>query len=146
MKEDQSNLARRFQPDAPVEVTTEKIANFCTAVGDLNPLYLDPIAAQAGPYGGIIAPPWFAASIRRGEGSAEQALFPRGGLMAGIDMELKTPIRPGDSISVKTEVKETYEKTGRTGTMTFTVIRSTLSNQKGEVVAYVDYRMMNRHR
>ena len=50
MKEDQSNLARRFQPDAPVEVTTEKIANFCTAVGDLNPLYLDPVAAAAGPY------------------------------------------------------------------------------------------------
>lgn len=146
MKEDESNLVRRFQPELPVEVTAEKIANFCTAVGDLNPLYLDPIAAAAGPYGGIIAPPWFAASIRRGEASAEQNLFPRGGLMAGIDLELATPIRPGDSISVKTEVKETYEKTGRTGTMTFTVIRSTLTNQKGEIVAYVDYRMMNRHR
>jgi acyl dehydratase len=146
MKEDETDLARRFQPDAPVEVTAEKIANFCTSVGDLNPLYLDPIAAQAGPYGGIIAPPWFAASIRRGEGSAEQNLFPRRGLMAGIDLELKTPIRPGDSISVTTEVKETYEKTGRTGTMTFTVIRSTLINQNGEVAAYVDYRMMNRQR
>jgi acyl dehydratase len=146
MNEEESNLARRFQPDAPVEVTADKIANFCTAVGDLNPLYLDAAAAAAGPYGGIIAPPWFAASIRRGEGSAEQNLFPRGGLMAGIDLELKTPIRPGDAISVATEVKETYEKTGRTGTMTFTVIRSTLTNQKSEVVAYVDYRMMKRQR
>jgi|SRR5271170_2607417 3-hydroxybutyryl-CoA dehydratase len=146
MKDDSSNIARRFQPDAPVEVTAEKIADFCTAVGDLNPLYLDATAAAAGPYGGIIAPPWFAASIRRGEASAEQNLFPRGGLMAGIDLELKTPIRPGDSISASTEVKETYDKTGRTGTMTFTVIRSTLTNQKGEVVAFVDYRMMNRHR
>ncbi len=146
VKEDESNLARRFQPDAPVEVTAEKITNFCNAVGDRNPLYMDPVAAAAGPYGGIIAPPWFAASIRRGENSAEQTMFPRGGLMAGIDLELKTPIRPGDSISVKTEVKETYEKTGRTGTMTFTVIRSTLTNQKDEVVAFVDYRMMNRHR
>ena len=146
MKEDQSNLARRFQPDAPVEVTAEKIAEFCTAVGDLNPLYLDVTAAAAGPYGGIIAPPWFAASIRRGEPSAEQNLFPRRGLMAGIDLTLEKPIRPGDSISASTEVKETYEKTGRTGTMTFTVIRSTLTNQKGEVVALVDYRMMNRQR
>src|ERR1700736_1360336 len=76
MKEDESNLARRFQPDAPVEVTAEKIADFCTAVGDLNPLYLDATAAAAGPYGGIIAPPWFAASIRRGEASAEQNIFP----------------------------------------------------------------------
>jgi len=144
MKQDETDLARRFQPDAPVEVTAEKIANYCASVGDLNPLYLDPIAAQAGPYGGIIAPPWFATLIRRGEGSGEQNLFPRGGLMAGIDLELKTPIRPGDSISVTTKVKESYEKTGRTGTMTFTVIRSTLTNQNGEVAAYVDYRMMNR--
>jgi 3-hydroxybutyryl-CoA dehydratase len=146
MKDDASNIARRFQPDAPVEVTAEKITDFCTAVGDLNPLYLDAVAAAAGPYGGIVAPPWFAASIRRGEASADQNIFPRGGLMAGIDLELKIPIRPGDSISVATEVKETYEKTGRTGTMTFTVIRSTLTNQKSEVVAFVDYRMMNRHR
>ncbi len=146
MKDDASNIARRFQPDAPVEVTAEKITDFCTSVGDLNPLYLDPVAAAAGPYGGIVAPPWFAASIRRGEASADQNIFPRGGLMAGIDLELKMPIRPGDSISVATEVKETYEKTGRTGTMTFTVIRSTLTNQKSEVVAFVDYRMMNRHR
>ena len=145
-EEDQSNLARRFQPDAPVEVTIEKITDFCTAVGDLNPLYLDPAAAAAGPYGGIIAPPWFAASIRRGENSRDQAIFPSGGLMAGIDLEFKEPIRPGDSISVKTEVKESYEKTGRTGTMTFTVIRSTLTNQKAQVVAFVDYRMMKRHR
>ena len=146
MKDDASNIARRFQPDAPVEVTAEKITDFCTAVGDLNPLYLDPVAAAAGPYGGIVAPPWFAASIRRGEATADQNIFPRGGLMAGIDLELKMPIRPGDSISVATEVIETYEKTGRTGTMTFTVIRSTLTNQKSEVVAFVDYRMMNRHR
>ncbi|MFZ0658011.1 MAG: MaoC family dehydratase [Candidatus Binataceae bacterium] len=146
MKENETNPARRFLSEAPVEVTAEKIANYCIAIGDLNPLYLDPIAAQAGPYGGIIAPPWFATLIRRGEGSAERNLFPRGSLMAGIDLELKTPIRPGDSISVTTEVKETYEKTGRTGTMTFTVIRSTLTNQNGELVAYVDSRMMSRQR
>ena len=94
MKEDETKLARRFQPDAPVEVTAEKIANYCIAVGDLNPLYLDPIAAKASPYGGTIAPPWFATLIRRGEGSVERNLFPRGSLMAGIDLELKTPIRP----------------------------------------------------
>ena len=147
MSDDASNLVgRKVTAGEPVVVTAEKLANFCTAVGETNPLFLDPVAAQAGPYGGIIAPPSFAASIRRGEGSPDQGLFPRGGLMAGIDMELKTPIRPGDTISVTTEVKETYEKTGRTGTMTFTVIRSTLTNQKDEVVAYVDHRMMKRQR
>ena len=144
--EDPSNIGRRFQVDEPIEVTTEKIAAFCAAMGDNNPLYLDPVAAKAGPYGGIIAPPAYAASFRRAEPAEQVSLFPRGGLMAGIDIELVTPMRPGDSITIATEVKETYEKTGRSGTMMFTVIRSTLTNQKDEVSAYVDYRMMNRRR
>ena len=140
-------IGRKFKAGEPFIVTAEQIANFCAAVGENNPLFTDPIAAQVGPYGGIVAPPAFAASFQRVEPGSEQApSFPRGGLMAGIDMELGTPIRPGDSISVTTEVKETYEKTGRSGTMTFTVIRSTLTNQKGEVVAHVDHRMMNRRR
>jgi acyl dehydratase len=146
MKEDASDIGRRFQLDAPIEVTTEKIADFCSAMGDLNPLYIDPVAALNGPYGGIVAPPAYAASFRRAEPAEQAALFPRGGLMAGIDIEFEAPIRPGDSISIATEVKETYEKTGRSGTMDFTVIRSTLTNQRGEVVARVDYRMMNRRR
>ena len=66
--------------------------------------------------------------------------------MAGIDIELGAPIRAGDSIDVSSVLKETYEKTGRTGTMIFAVVRSTLTNQKGEVVAYVDHRMMNRQK
>jgi acyl dehydratase len=70
--------------------------------------------------------------------------FSHGGLMAGIDIELDAPIRAGDSIRVSSRVKETYEKTGRTGTMIFVVVRSTLTNQNGEVVAHVDHRMMNR--
>jgi acyl dehydratase len=146
--DDASNMVgRKFKADEPFKVTAEKIANFCAAVGEDNPLFIDPIAAAKGPYGGIIAPPAFAASFRRVEPTSDQApLFPRGGLMAGIDMELGPPIRPGDSISTTTEVKETYEKTGRSGTMTFTVIRSTLTNQKGEVVAHVDHRMMQRQR
>jgi hypothetical protein len=45
---------------------------------------------------------------------------------------------------VSSVVKEIYEKTGRTGTMVFAVVRSTLINQKGEVVARIDHRMMNR--
>lgn len=146
MKDDAAGIGRRFQIDEPIEVTVEKIAEFCAAMGDHNPLYLDPAAAKAGPYGGIIAPPAYAASFRRAEPAEQASLFPRGGLMAGIDIEMTTPIRPGDFISISTEVKETYEKTGRTGTMDFTVIRSTLTNQNREVVAYIDYRMMNRRR
>jgi 3-hydroxybutyryl-CoA dehydratase len=129
----------------PFVVTAERIANFCLAVGETNPLYVDPGLAAVGPHRGIIAPPAFVASFRFADGVFESLpAFARGGLMAGIDLELCAPIRAGDSIQVSSELKETYEKTGRTGTMIFAVARSTLTNQKGEVVAYVDHRMMNR--
>jgi acyl dehydratase len=64
--------------------------------------------------------------------------------MAGIDVEFEVPIRPGDSIRVSSEVKEIYEKTGRSGPMSFVVVRSTLKNQNGQLVARVDHRMMKR--
>ena len=145
---DQDNkkfVGRTYLGREPILVTAERIASFCAAVGETNPLYVDEAAAARGPYGGIIAPPAFVAGFRYGDEVFERIpVFRRGGLMAGIDFELEQPLRPGDSIRVSSVVKEIYEKTGRTGTMVFAVVRSTLTNQKGEVVARIDHRMMNR--
>lgn len=142
---DSKMVGRRFSGDQPYLVTADKIADFCAAVGEDNPLYVDPIAAKAGPYGGIVAPPAFAASFRYADNVFDQLpAFRGGGLMAGIDIEFGAPIRIGDAIRVSSEVKEVYEKTGRTGTMRFVVVRSTLINQNGEMVAHVDHRMMRR--
>ena len=66
------------------------------------------------------------------------------GFDAGKDVEFVAPIRPGDEITLSSSVKEIYDKTGRSGTMVFVVIRTTLRNQKGEVVAHVDHRFMTR--
>ena len=145
--DDSDILGRTFEVREPYIVTAEKIANFCKAVGETNPLFVDEARAKAGPYGSIIAPPAFVASMRQGESVFDQLRREgRGGLMGGIDIELGAPIRAGDTIRVSSKVKEIYEKTGRSGTMTFTVVRSTLTNQNGEVVAHIDYRMMNRKR
>ena len=144
-QDDQKLVGRTFDGRAPVVVSAERIANFCAAVGETNPLYTDPDAAAAGPFGGIVAPPAFVAGFRYADDVFEQIpMFNRGGLMGGIDLELEAPIRPGDSIRVSSEVKEIYEKTGRTGTMVFAVVRSTLTNQRDEIVARVYHRMMNR--
>ncbi len=146
MNDNESKLiGRRYDGGPAFVVTAERIAAFCDAVGDRNPLYLDPVAAEAGPYGAIIAPPAFVASFRYADNVFDRIpAFSRGGLMGGIDFELEAPIRAGDAIRVSSEVKEMYEKTGRTGSMIFVVVRSTLTNQRGEVVARVDHRMMNR--
>src|SRR5277367_2911210 len=115
MRHDYSKLVgRTFEGGAPYLVTAERIASFCAAVGDHNPLYVDPEAAKAGPYGEIIAPPAFVASFRYADSVFDQIPhFGGGGLMGGIDLELEAPIRAGDSIRVSSEVKEIYEKTGR---------------------------------
>ncbi len=146
MPPDESNSAgRTFKAREPLVITAERIANFCVAIGETNPLYVDPSLAASGPHGGIIAPPAFVAAFRYADDVFDSLpVFAGGGLMAGIDIELGAPIRAGDSIRVASELKETYEKTGRTGTMIFALVRSTLTNQKGEVVAYVDHRMMRR--
>jgi 3-hydroxybutyryl-CoA dehydratase len=145
--DDSKLVGRTFEGGAPYLVTAERIASFCAAVGDHNPLYVDPEAAKAGPYGEIVAPPAFVASFRYADNVFDQLpRFGRGGLMSGVDFEFEAPIRAGDSIRVSSEVKQIYEKTGRTGTMIFVVVRSTLINQKGDVIARVDHRMMNRPR
>jgi acyl dehydratase len=145
--DDSKLVGRTFEAGEPYLVTAERIASFCAAVGDHNPLYVDPEAAKAGPYGEIVAPPAFVASFRYADNVFDQLpRFGRGGLMSGIDFEFEAPIRAGDSIRVTSEVKQIYEKTGRTGTMIFVVVRSTLINQKGDVIARVDHRMMNRPR
>ncbi len=50
---------RTFAAAAPYEVTRGKIAEFAEAIGDANPLYTDPVAAQAAGYPDVIAPPTF---------------------------------------------------------------------------------------
>jgi acyl dehydratase len=65
-------------------------------------------------------------------------------LSAGKDVEFLAPIHPGDAITLSSHVKEIYEKTGRTGSMAFVIVRTTLKNQNGEEVAHIDHRFMNR--
>ena len=138
-------INRIFETTEPVPVTREKIAKFCAAIGETNPLFTDDEAAKKGPYGGVIAPPSYATTFRNGRHFFQHVpRYGRAGMDAGQDVEIIAPIRPGDSISLSSAVKEIYDKTGRSGTMVFVVVRSTLRNQKNEVVAHIDHRFMNR--
>jgi acyl dehydratase len=143
---DNSNIGvGKFEAGAPFLITAERIASFCATVNENNPLFVDPVAAKTGRYGGLVAPPAFVASFRYADDVFDQIpAIGNGGLLGGIDIELDAPIRPGDSIRVVSEIKERYEKTGRSGTIMFVVVRSTLTNQRGEVVARVDHRMTRR--
>ncbi len=142
---DPSIIAKVFEVTEPLPVTREMIREFCEALGETNPLYTDEEAAKRGPYGGLIAPPSFAVGFRTRRHFLDiLPNFSRAGFDAGKDVEFLAPIRPGDQITLSSAIKEIYEKTGRSGSMVFIVIRSTLRNQNGEILAHVDHRFMSR--
>ena len=142
---DPAIIGRVFETTDPLQVSPEMVANFCSAIGESNPIHTDADAAQKGPYGGLTAPPSFAVTFRNGQHFFQHVpRFGKQGFDAGKDVEFVAPIKPGDAIALESYVKEIYEKTGRTGSMVFVIVRSTLKNQTGEVVAHVDHRFMNR--
>jgi acyl dehydratase len=142
---DPALIGRIFETTDPVPVSAEMIQKFTEAIGETNPIHTDPEAGKRGPYGSLTAPPSFAVTFRNGQHFFQHVpRFGKQGFDAGKDVEFLAPICPGDAITLSSHVKEIYEKTGRSGSMVFVIVRSTLKNQKGEVVAHVDHRFMNR--
>jgi acyl dehydratase len=138
---DRSLLGRLFKTASPVEITAEMIASFCALMGETNSVYTKSLQAQAE---SSIAPPAFVATFRALEDIFDYLPKHVPRLAAGMDVEFVESIRAGDAISISSELAESYTKTGRSGMMTFFVIRSTLTNQRGGVVARIDHRFTYR--
>jgi hypothetical protein len=141
---DQTLIGREFQGESSVEVTAEMIDNFRYAIGERPSRDLRSDGSSRGPTDGLVAPPSFAGIFRLSELTFEK--LPQGSrrLAAGMEVDFLAPIRAGDRITMASQIREVYEKTGRTGAMVFMVISSTLKNQRGEVVAKIDHRFMHR--
>ena len=119
-----------------LEVTAASIAQYCEALEETNPLYTDEAYARVhGPFGGLIAPPGILQTATLGSPPDPQVKFGDTSFMAGMRQDFLLPIRPGDVIDAYSQVKEVYEKTGRSGRMVFTVVRTRYMNQHGEDVA-----------
>ena len=120
------------------EVTAEGIIAFARATGETNPLYLDEEAARSGPYGVIIAPPAYYTSIKLQPGLDPKINFGTISFIASQHCEFYEPMKAGDTISATTQVSSVYAKTGRTGTMVFTVRRIVFKNHDDRVVMMVE--------
>jgi acyl dehydratase len=138
---DRSLLGRLFETANPVEITGEMIAHFCAMMGETNPVYTHLADAEEQ---APIAPPAFVATFRALEDIFDYLPKHVPRLAAGMDVDFIEPIRAGDAISISSRLAESYTKTGRSGAMTFFVIRSTLTNQRGGVVARIDHRFTYR--
>ena len=139
------SVVGREVPVGKLEVTAESIRQYCEALEETNPLYTDEkFAREEGPYGSLIAPPGILQTARLGGPPDAKVQFGNTTFMAGSRQEFRFPIRPGDTIEAFAQVKEVYEKTGRSGRMVFVVHRTRYMNQHGEDVAVTERSMVHR--
>src|SRR5258708_36932482 len=103
---DPAIIGRVFETTEPFEVSPEMVANFCSAIGESNPLHIDAEAAKKGPYGGLTAPPSFAVTFRNGQHSFQHVpSYAKQGFDAGKDAEFVCPILPGGAATLGPQVK-----------------------------------------
>lgn len=137
---DRSMVGQEFDHTVFPPVTAAQIRAYAAACGETNPRW------AGGPDADLVAPPTFTLSLRGRHFMPKHlpAEIGRNGFDAGKDIEIGAPIRVGDALTASSTVHDVYEKTGRTGTMTFIVFRTAVTNQRGERVAVIDQKMMFR--
>jgi acyl dehydratase len=133
---DRSVVGTEFDRTVLDPVTEDEIRDYASFTGE--PLPADETGA-------VLAPASFVLRMR-GKRFMPRNLpdLGRSGFDAGKDMTFGVPVRPGDVLTSVSTVHDLYEKTGRTGSMRFIVLRSIVTNQHGDEVAVIDQRMMFR--
>ena len=134
---DKSDIGRVGKP-VTMQIEAGKIREFAKSIKDPNPLYFDEALAKT-ERGGIMPPPTFLMTLAHwddGEGQPRVKLDTRRILHGEQEFEYRKPIYVGDTLTAVTKVANVFEKTGgRGGTMTFVVMDTDFTNQKGEKVA-----------
>jgi acyl dehydratase len=122
-------------PAAVYSVGREKIKEYALAVGETNPLYLDPEAARAAGHADVVAPPMFA--VVYGLPAIAPAIFdPEVGIdfarmvHGGQEFSWGPLVVAGDEITTEVSVKDVSERAGNG----FYVFESVSKNQAGETV------------
>ena len=116
-----------------IKVEKERIKAFA-AEFDPQPFHLDEEAARRTIFGGLAASGWHTAALTMWL-LVESGLKPAGGIVgAGFDeFRWPLPVRPGDELSVESEVLEVRFSKSRPN-QGLIKVRTTTRNQKGEAV------------
>ncbi|MBV9581977.1 MAG: MaoC family dehydratase N-terminal domain-containing protein [Chloroflexi bacterium] len=110
------------------------IRRFVEALGDPNPLYVDPEYARGTRWGGIIAPPTFLCTIPAPLDMPDLG-FGRMNLNGGTSYDWYRPIRPGDVITAQSSLLEVRGVQGGSGSMLIMVRSTRYTDQDGRLVA-----------
>jgi 3-methylfumaryl-CoA hydratase len=142
--------ARSEFPDEEFLVGRSDVQRYAFAIGETDPVHLDPEAARKAGHADVVAPPLFPYVIRMHTSHLipRQDLAPDGSAtadvppvettraMAGeITLELGEPVVAGDTVTVRKRIVEMYEKEGRSGPLVFVTMEFEFVNQRDEMVA-----------
>ncbi len=134
---DKSDIGKVGNP-ITLRIEAGKIREFAKSIKDQNLLYYDENMAKA-EIGGVMPPPTFLMTIAHwdeGEGRPHVKMDLRRVLHGEQEFEYLKPIYAGDVLTAVTKVTDVFEKSGgRGGIMTFVVMETSFTNQKGEKVA-----------
>jgi acyl dehydratase len=122
------------------EITEEEIVAFAREF-DPQPFHLDPDAAAAGPFGGLIASGWHTAAIYMGLYVRAHMLETAGMGSPGVE-ELRwlAPVRPGDVLTARSRIVDLWPSENDPGRGTV-VGENELVNQSDVVVMRFRARM-----
>lgn len=96
-------------------IDTDAVSHFAAAIGDMSPIYHDAEYAKATEYGGIIAPPTFAVSLRYPEVKGVW-MPPMGMIHALQEFNYEKPLYAGRDYLTASKIKDVYERKGKNGT------------------------------
>ena len=113
------------------------VRRFAEAIGDLNPIYLDPEAGRASHWGRRIAPPTFPRIFDFG--TIEGVQLPKAGTIHGEQSyRYERPLFVGEEVFCHSLLRDVYEREGKAGTMTFLIFERAGDDADGNRVFTCD--------
>jgi acyl dehydratase len=117
-------------PTKSFTLTREAIKQLAEASEDMNPMYLDEVAAKKSQFGGIISPPGIHGLLLFECTHEEDDIRMTGVVNLGQKWLYNVPARPGDTITLKRTLNDKYIKANRL----WVHHENVFFNQHGEVI------------
>ena len=107
------------------------VRRFAEAIADPSPLYTDEAVAADSRHGRLLAPPTFPRTFDYGH--IEGLRLPVAGLIHGeFTISYERPLLVGDEVLCSMQLKDSYDKSGRRGLLSFLVFERTGEDPGGE--------------
>ena len=144
---DRKFIGHRLEPSV-LTVDRARLRFFAKAIGESDPIYTDPVAAQAAGYPDIPAPPTFLFAGELDSGANDRLLADLGIPLAKLlhgeqSFRYLRPVCAGDTVTVQSTITDIYDK--KAGQLEFAVKDSTVTNQRSEIVAELRTVLVVRH-